>query len=102
MACTGVEETCSELSQCMPEAGMAWDIELVATGFNSPRDVAFHPTPGLHLKQFSEGRTFYPNHGEEAWVVNAGNHSISIVASLGTEYQTTISRRDRGYYHYMI
>lgn len=35
-------------------------------------------------------------------MVNAGNHSVSIVSSLGSEYQTTISRRDRGYYHYMI
>ena len=34
--------------------------------------------------------------------MNGGNHSVSIVASLGTEYQTTLSRRDRGYYHYMI
>ena len=40
--------------------------------------------------------------GEEAWVLNGHNHSVSIVASLGTPVQTTISRRDRGYYHYMI
>lgn len=40
--------------------------------------------------------------GEEAWVVNAFNHSVSIVAALGSPSQTTISRRDRGYYHYMI
>ena len=56
----------------------------------------------MHLGNYSEGRTFYPNEGEEAWVLNAHNHSASIVASLGTPRQTTISRRDRGYYHYMI
>lgn len=61
-----------------------------------------HPTPGLHLGDYSEGRTFHPEIGEEAWVLNSGNHSVSIVASLGTPVQSTISRRDRGYYHYMI
>lgn len=35
-------------------------------------------------------------------MVNGFNHSVSIVASLGTPVQTTINRRDRGYYHYMI
>lgn len=74
----------------------------VSSGFNSPCDVAFHPTPGYHSGNYSEERMFYPEQGEEAWVVNGGNHNISIVASLGTEHQITISRRDRRYYHYMI
>ena len=54
------------------------------------------------MGNYSEGRSFYPDEGEEAWVVNGLNHSVSIVASLGSPMQTTISRRDRGYYHYMI
>ena len=87
---------------CIPEFGSSWTIREVASGFDSPRDVAFHPTPGFHLGNYSEGRTFHPEMGEEAWVINGANHSISIVASLGTERQTTISRRDRGYYHYLI
>ena len=87
---------------CIPEFGNTFTIETVASGFNSPRDVAFHPTPGMHLGNYSEGRRFNSSVGEEAWVVNGNNHSVSIVAALGTEHQTTISRRDRGYYHYMI
>jgi len=88
---------------CIKEFGETWNVETVASGFDSPRDVDFHPTPGLHLGTYAEGRTFHPSEeGDEAWVVNGGNHSISIVASLGTPYQTTLSRRDRGYYHYMM
>ncbi|CAJ1936627.1 unnamed protein product [Cylindrotheca closterium] len=87
---------------CVAETGASYTVETVVTGLDSPRDVDFHPTPGLHLRDYSEGRQFYPDEGQEAWVVNGGNHSVSIVASLGTERQTTISRRDRGYYHYMI
>eukprot|EP00579_Thalassiosira_antarctica_P010657 CAMPEP_0201910854 /NCGR_PEP_ID=MMETSP0903-20130614/2060_1 /ASSEMBLY_ACC=CAM_ASM_000552 /TAXON_ID=420261 /ORGANISM="Thalassiosira antarctica, Strain CCMP982" /LENGTH=1038 /DNA_ID=CAMNT_0048445531 /DNA_START=117 /DNA_END=3233 /DNA_ORIENTATION=- len=90
---------CSE--QCVIEFGNEFDITVIASNLNSPRDLAFHPTPGIHLGSYSEGRTFHPNEGEELWVANGYNHSISIIASLGTEYQTTISRRDRGYYHYM-
>ena len=89
------------LPVCIPEFNGAEVVE-VATGFDSPRDVAFHPTPGLHLGERSEGREFNPNVGEEAWVANGANHSVSIVAALGTEFQTDFSRRDRGYYHYMI
>lgn len=90
-------------SACIEEFGATFSIETVASGFDGPRDVAFHPTPGLHLGSHSEGRTFHPNFGEEAWVVNGKNHSVSIVASVGDdEKQTTISRRDRGYYHYMV
>lgn len=89
-------------SACIAEFGSTYNIEPVVTGFDSPRDVAFSPTPGLHLGSYSEGRSFDPSVGEEAWVVNGANHSISIVASLGSTQQTTISRRDRGYYHYLI
>ena len=98
------------LPTCVPELGATYrgtrgspDIEVVADGFASPRDVAFHPTPGLHLGNRSEGRDFEPSRGEEAWIANGFNHSVSIVASLGDdEAQTTFSRRDRGYYHYMV
>jgi len=55
-----------------------------------------HPTPGLHLGNYSEGRK------KEAWVINGLNHSTSIVTSLGIDKQSTLSRRDRGYYHYLI
>ena len=95
-ACGLVEE-----EQCVPEFGIDFQTSIIASNLDSPRDLAFHPTPGIHLGSYSEGRTFHPNHGEELWVANGNNHSISIIASLGTEYQTSISRRDRGYYHYM-
>ena len=62
-------------------------------------DVAFHPAPGTHLTSFSESRSF-PTTGLEAWVANAGNHSLSIIPGITTSQTTTISRRDRGYYHY--
>ena len=103
-SCTAPEDICTgdDSSSCIPEFGESFEVETIESGFFSPRDVAFHPTPGYHLGNYSEGRNFYPSSGEEAWVVNGGNHSVSIVASLGTEYQTTLSRRDRGYYHYMI
>lgn len=87
---------CEDVATCNPP------VEEVASGFAGARDVSFHPTPGYHLGSYSEGRTFQPTQGEEAWVLNAHNHSVSIVASLGTPFQTTISRTDRGYYHYMI
>eukprot|EP00568_Trieres_chinensis_P005164 CAMPEP_0183300414 /NCGR_PEP_ID=MMETSP0160_2-20130417/6849_1 /TAXON_ID=2839 ORGANISM="Odontella Sinensis, Strain Grunow 1884" /NCGR_SAMPLE_ID=MMETSP0160_2 /ASSEMBLY_ACC=CAM_ASM_000250 /LENGTH=986 /DNA_ID=CAMNT_0025462829 /DNA_START=130 /DNA_END=3090 /DNA_ORIENTATION=- len=88
---------------CVPELGLSYTVDAVQTDFDSPRDVAFHPAPGKHLLYYSEGRDFNPSAGEEAWVVNGNNHSVSIVASLGDrDHQTTISRRDRGYYHYMI
>ena len=86
---------------CVPEFGTAFSLSVVASNLSSPRDLAFHPTPGIHLGSYSEGRTFHPEVGEELWVANGNNHSISIIASLGTPYQTTISRIDRGYYHYM-
>lgn len=91
--------SCDE--QCIPEFGPEFSITVVASGFSSPRDLAFHPTPGVHLGSYSEGRTFHPDAGEELWVANGNNHSISIIASLGTSHQTTFSRVDRGYYHYM-
>jgi hypothetical protein len=85
----------------VPEFGPVYTAIVVATGFNSPRDLAFHPSPGVHLGSYSEGRTFHPNEGEELWVANGGNHSVSIIASLGSIHQTTFSRSDRGRYHYM-
>jgi hypothetical protein len=90
-------------SACIPEFGSSYTVDVVVQDLNEPRDVAFHPTPGLHLGHYSEGRVFPTNDGsEEAWVVNAGNHSVSIVTHVGTKKQSTLSRRDRGYYHYSI
>lgn len=91
--------SCQE--QCVVEFGNEFSTNVIANDLDSPRDLAFHPTPGIHLGAYSEGRTFYPNEGEELWIANGNNHSVSIIASLGSQYQTTISRRDRGYYHYM-
>ena len=99
---------CAE--QCVPELGgdhsstsfNDFDVTIIASDLDSPRDLAFHPTPGIHLGSYSQGRTFHPEaNGEELWIANGNNHSISIIASLGTQYQTSISRLDRGYYHYM-
>eukprot|EP00986_Skeletonema_menzelii_P002371 scaffold647_cov150-Skeletonema_menzelii.AAC.18 len=88
--------------QCVPEFGLTFDATvIVSSGLDSPRDLAFHPTPGLHLGKRSEGRDFNPDEGEELWVVNGNSHDVTIVASVGTKFQQTISRRDRGYYHYM-
>ena len=75
-------------------------VEVVAEGFAGARDVAFSPRPGVHLGSFAEGRSF-PTDGLEAWVVNAHNHSVSIVVGVGTNATTTLSRRDRGFFHYM-
>merc|ERR1719401_244702 len=91
---------CAE--QCVTElGGREPSLTVVAEGLSSPRDLAFHPTPGIHLGFASEGWPFNPLEGEELWVVNGANHSVSIVAAVGTPDQTTIARRDRGYYHYM-
>jgi DNA-binding beta-propeller fold protein YncE len=102
-SCTAPLALCGdEETGCVQEFGSSYTVETVASGFDGPRDVAFHPTPGYHLGSYSEGRSFDPSVGEEAWVVNGMNHSVSIVASVGDgEKQTTISRRDRGYYHYL-
>jgi len=100
-SCVADVATCPDV--CVEEIGETYQIETVASGFSGARDVAFHPKPGSHLGLYSEGRTFFPDVGEEAWVLNGHNHSVSIVASLGDpEAQTTLSRTDRGYYHYMI
>mmetsp|Transcript_18058 Transcript_18058/g.36018 ORF Transcript_18058/g.36018 Transcript_18058/m.36018 type:complete len:1288 (+) Transcript_18058:253-4116(+) len=88
--------------QCVPEFGTSRTVAAASGGFDDPRDVAFHPAPGTHLGAYSEGREYPADKGEEAWVLNGGNHSVSIVAGMGTKGQTTMSRRDRGYYHYMI
>lgn len=100
--CGSSNPTCD--AACTPEMGEAYSIETIVEGFSKPRDVAFHPSPGLHLSAYSEGRSFPEGnlgHGE-AWVLNGGNHSVSIVSAMGASGQTTLSRRDRGYYHYMI
>ena len=91
-ACVGADGACQG---CDPE----FDFADVVTGFNKPMSVAFHPQPGLHLGMRSEGRDFSIL-GGEAWVGNAGNHSITIVTGIGAQQTATISRRDRGYYHY--
>lgn len=97
--CAETLPACEE--QCVQEFGESFSATVVAGGLSSPRDLAFHPTPGIHLGDYSEGRTFHPEVGEEIWVANGRNHSISILASVGTPFQTSMSRVDRGYYHYM-
>jgi len=88
---------------CVPEVGERWEVTSVLTDLDSPRDVKFHPTPGHHLGSSSEGRTFVtPPNSDEAWIINGNNHTISIVPAIDTAFQTTLSRTDRGYYHYLI
>jgi len=89
---------------CVPEFGEIWNVrEGVVEGLDSPRDVKFHPTPGYHLGKSSEGTAFVtPSNSDEAWIVNGNNHSVSVVTALDTAHQNSLSRRDRGYYHYMI
>lgn len=101
--CTAATPTCEEdIPTCVPVVGASYTIETIVDGLNSPRDVAFHPQPGYHLGEYSEGRSFDTTQGEEAWIINGNNHTMTIVASLGTDAQTTLARRDRGYFHYMI
>jgi len=79
-------------------------IKVVASatyGLHSPRDIAFTPTPGVHLGSFSSGRNFAVA-GDEAWVANGAGHSITIVTGVGGLEQHSITRYDRGWYHYMI
>lgn len=97
--CPTTLPACQE--QCVEEFGNNFQTTIIASDLDSPRDLAFHPTPGIHLGEYSEGRTFFPDQGEELWIANGNNHSISIITSVGTQYQTSISRQDRGYYHYM-
>ena len=88
--------------QCVPEFGNNFDLTVIlSSGLDSPRDLAFHPSPGVHLGRMSEGKTFNPDVGQELWVVNGNSHDVTIIASVGTQYQQSISRKDRGYYHYM-
>ena len=99
LPCSPLQTICETV--CVPETG---SVKTVAEDFNSPRDIKFHPTPGYHLGKYSEGRKFSKkNRGDgEAWVLNGSNHSVSIVSSVRSKHMTTLSRRDRGYYHYMI
>ena len=109
-ACAGADgATCAALPACVAEFGAAPAVRVVASGFAGARDVDFHPTPGAHLGAVSEGRSFDDactlddgSTCEEAWVVNANNHSISIVAAIDSPNATTIARRDRGYFHYIV
>jgi hypothetical protein len=87
---------------CVPEFGESFTINTIVDDLNNPRDVKFHPSPGLHLGPRSEGRTFAVGVGDEAWILNGNNHSVSIISAIGTEYQTSFSRRDRGYFHYQV
>mmetsp|Transcript_10373 Transcript_10373/g.11488 ORF Transcript_10373/g.11488 Transcript_10373/m.11488 type:complete len:1125 (-) Transcript_10373:173-3547(-) len=91
-------------SVCIPEFGEDYEIKEVHGDFHSPRDVKFHPTPGYHLGSETDGRKFVvPEGGDEAWIVNGNNHSISIINAVGnSDYQSSINRQDRGYYHYLI
>jgi len=100
--CDPSEPVCKRT--CTPEIGKQYEVKVIAEEFNKPRDVAFHPTPGYHLGARSEGQEFSTeNLGDgEAWVVNGHNHSVSIVSAVRSQFQTTLSRRDRGYYHYNI
>jgi len=43
-------------STCAAEIGSEYEVKVIAEGFDSPRDVAFHPEPGHHLGKYSEGR----------------------------------------------
>jgi len=102
LPCSPLQTICETV--CVPEIGTRSSVKTVAEDFNSPRDIKFHPTPGYHLGKYSEGRKFSKkNRGDgEAWVLNGSNHSVSIVSSVRSKHMTTLSRRDRGYYHYMI
>ncbi|GMI03922.1 hypothetical protein TrLO_g6693 [Triparma laevis f. longispina] len=91
-------KTCTAPNSC-PTYTAALTYTTIASSLNKPMDVAFHPAPGTHLGAISETRSF-PTSGLEAWVANSGNHSVSIVPGINTASTTTISRRDRGYYHY--
>ncbi|GMH84930.1 hypothetical protein TrST_g12806 [Triparma strigata] len=90
--CTGAQGPCPT---CVAKATLT----PITSDLDKPMDVAFHPSPGTHLTALSESRSF-PVLGVEAWVANSGNHSISIIPGINTPSMTTISRRDRGYYHY--
>ena len=96
------DKTKCDDAQCVPEFGQTPTLKLASSGFSSPKDVEFRPTLGLHLQDYSEGRTLHPDSGEEAWVASGGNDSMSINALSNTECQITTSRRDRRSYHFMI
>ena len=50
---------------------------------------------------FAEGRAFETG-PDEAWVANAYGHSVSIVTAVGASTPSVLTRRDRGWYHYMV
>lgn len=91
---------------CVAELGTAAALVSMAIasatdGLSGPRDVAFAPTPGLQLGAFAEGRAFETG-PDEAWVANAYGHSVSIVTAVGASTPSVLTRRDRGWYHYMV
>lgn len=93
-------------SQCVSFLGETINVVEVAgaeQGLNSPRDVSFSPVPGQHLGAFSSGREFSVS-GQEAWVANGNDASITIITGIGEELDShpSLTRYDRGYYHYMV
>ncbi len=113
--------------QCVATLGAVANFTAVASaseGLSSPRAVAFSPFPGRALGNFTDslGRSFPPEGddaaGDEAWVANGHDHSVSIVTGLGSssgggsssssssssgsDNVQVLTRRDRGHYHYMV
>lgn len=95
-------------SQCVAYLGESINVVEVANaqqGLSSPRDVAFSPVPGAHLGSFSSGREFSVS-GQEAWVANGDDASVTIITGIGADSSSgshpSLTRYDRGYYHYMI
>jgi len=101
-SCQGPSTPCQQ--QCVPLLGKSINTVVVATseeGLSSPRDLAFSPFPGRHLGTFSEGRSF-PTSGLEAWVANGHGHSVTILPGISTGNMSSLTRYDRGWFHYMM
>jgi len=81
-------------------------IESVGTGgvkLHAPRDLAFHPRPGRHLGPYSDGQSF-PTDGQELWIADGHDHSLMVLTGIDSasgQPAKALTRRDRGYYHYM-
>ena len=91
------DDTLPNCDSCSPGP---FSVEVLHDDLDKPSDVKLHPSPGLHLGSFSSGRTFAQSNSPEAWIANRGNHSISVISGAGTSEQTSLSRLDRGYFHY--
>jgi len=101
--CTGDAELAPCSARCIAALGSSTSTVVVASGedgLQSPRDLAFSPHPGRHLGSHAQGRHF-PTQGEEVWVANGNGHSVSIISGIGTDWVAALTRKDRGYYHYM-